>query len=560
MVVPGRWWRVPQTVDTITPGRPDYNEQSRYAKTIRTDNETWGDVPADERALAHRDSQMTCFACHSSWVTGCFGCHLSMQANFKMPNRHFEGGDSRNFTTYNFQVLRDDIFMLGRDGTVTSHKVAPVRSSSAVLVSSQNQNREWIYSQQQTTSAEGFSGQAFNTHVPHTVRAKETKGCSDCHVSEQNDNNAWMAQLLLQGTNFVNFMGRYVYVAAGDALEAVVVTEQSEPQAVLGSTLHSRAYPANYEKFVRGGRELETAYEHAGNPRVLQVQLRGEYAYVAAGEGGLRVYDVAQIDQKGFSERITTAPVSPLGQKFYVKTRYATAVATPTTLAVDPARWRLSTDGPMIAPEQVGASKEMLINEEQPIHPLYAYLYVVDREEGLILVNAATLLDGDPLNNFLKRAVTFNPDGALDGASNITIAGTYAYITTERGLSVVNIDDPLYPQIVAQIGAPALKRPRAVAVQFRYGFVVDEEGLKVIDLTAPAQARLVEKAFVPLADARDVYVARTYAYVAGGREGVSIVDVEQPERPRLDQTYNGEGRLNDTHQVKVAMTNASLFA
>ena len=31
---------------------------------------------------------------------------------------------------------------------------------------------------------------------------------------------------------------------------------------------------------------------------MLQVQLRGEYAYVAAGEGGLRVYDVAQIDRR----------------------------------------------------------------------------------------------------------------------------------------------------------------------------------------------------------------------------------------------------------------------
>ncbi|HEY6189558.1 MAG TPA: multiheme c-type cytochrome [Pyrinomonadaceae bacterium] len=560
MVVPGRWWRVPQTADTITPGTRDYNEKSRYAKTIRTDNETWGDVPPDEKALAHRDSQMNCFACHSSWVTGCFGCHLSMQANRKMPNRHFEGGDSRNFTTYNFQVLRDDIFMLGRDGTVTSHRVAPVRSSSALLVSSQNQNREWIYSQQQTTSAEGFSGQAFNTHVPHTVRSTETKGCGDCHVSERNDNNAWLAQLLLQGTNFVNFMGRYVYVAAGDALEAVVVTEQTEPQAVMGSTLQRVAYPDNYERFVREGRELRTAYEHAGNPRVLQVQLRGEYAYVAAGEGGLRVYDVAQIDQKGFSERITTAPVSSFGQKFYVKTKYATAVAAPTTLAVDPARWRLSTDGRMIAPEQVSASPDKLLNEEQPIHPLYAYLYVVDKYEGLILVNAATLLDGDPLNNFLKRALTFNPDGALNGATNITIAGTYAYITTEHGLAIVNIDDPLHPRLVGQIGAPALVRPRAVAVQFRYGFVVDEEGLKVIDLTTPEQARVVNDARVHLKDARDVYVARTYAYVANGSEGVAIVDVEQPERPRLDQTFNAGGVLNDAHQVKIAMTNASLFA
>ena len=124
-----------------------------------------------------------------------------------------------------------------------------------------------------------------------------------------------------------------------------------EPQAVFGSTLHKIAYPDNYEKFVKGGSELKTFYEHVGNPRVLQVQLRGEYAYVAAGEGGLRVYDVAQIDQKGFSERIVTAPVSRFGQKFWVKTKYATAVAAPTTLAVDPARWRLKTDGTMIDPE-----------------------------------------------------------------------------------------------------------------------------------------------------------------------------------------------------------------
>ncbi|HEV2830021.1 MAG TPA: multiheme c-type cytochrome, partial [Pyrinomonadaceae bacterium] len=571
MVVPGRWWRVIQTLDTVTPGTRDYSEKSRYSKTIRKDNATWGDVPKNDQELAHRDSDMTCVACHSSWVTSCFGCHLSMQANRKMPNRHNEGGDSRNFTQYNFQVLRDDIFMLGRDGTVTGNRVAPVRSSSAVLVSSQNQNREWIYSQQQTTSAEGFAGQAFNTHVPHTVRATETKGCSDCHVSAKNDNNAWLAQLLLQGTNFVNFMGRYVYVAAGDALEAVVATERSEPQAVFGSSLHQIAYPENYEKFVREGRELKTAYEHVGNPRVLQVQLRGEYAYVAAGEGGLRVYDVAQIDQKGFSERITTAPVSRFGQKFWVKTKYATAVAAPTTLAVDPARWRLTRDGTMIDPvsaaKLTGDARKQLLNEEQPIHPLYAYLYVVDRQEGLILVNAATLLDGDPLNNYLKRSLdtakypnaAFNPGGALNDANNINIAGHYAYITSANGLVVVDIDDPLNPRITAQIGAPELRNPCAIAIQFRYGFVVDDHGLKVLDLSTPDSPRLVTGASIALAEARDVYVARTYAYVANGKEGIAIIDVEQPEKPRLDQTFNADGTLNDAHQVKVAMTNASLF-
>jgi hypothetical protein len=205
------------------------------------------------------------------------------------------------------------------------------------------------------------------------------------------------------------------------------------------------------------------------------------------------------------------------------------------------------------------------VNQEQPIHPLYAYLYVVDKYEGLILVNAATLLDGDPLNNYLKRALdpkkfpggAFNPNGALNGGNNISIAGNYAYVTTPEALAVVSLNDPLNPRIVGRI---PLREPKAVAIQFRYAFVVDNEGLKVIEVTEPNQPRLIENAVVPLADAHDLYVARTYAYVANGKEGVAIIDIEKPEQPRLLQKFNAAGQLNDVHQVKIAMTNASLFA
>ena len=191
MVVPGRWWRVPQTIDTINPRAPhseDYNPKSRYAKTMRTDNATWGDVPADNNLLAHRDENMTCFACHTSWTPTCFGCHLSMSANRKTAMLHNEGLETRNYTSYNYDVLRDDVYMLGIDGTVTGHRIAPTRSTCAVVVSSQNANRDWLYYMQQTISAEGYSGQAFNTHVPHTVRATETKVCSDCHLTADGAN------------------------------------------------------------------------------------------------------------------------------------------------------------------------------------------------------------------------------------------------------------------------------------------------------------------------------------------------------------------------------------
>jgi LVIVD repeat len=550
MVVEGTEWEVPETIDTVTPGHPRYRERSRLAKTIRRDGTTWGDVPPDQKELAHADARMTCFTCHSSWMTTCAGCHLPLRANEYRRYLHHEGEISRNWTQYNFQVIRDDAFQLGIDGNVTGNRIAPVRSSSAVLVSSQNLNREWVYSQQQTVSAEGYSGQAFNTHVPHTVRGRESKQCSDCHPSEAGDNNALMAQLLLQGTNLMNFLGRYIYVAEGKAgWEAVIATEQDEPQAVLGSRLHELAYPDEYTRHVARGGMLTDAYRHRGpdivpfgGDDVRSIQLRGEFLYTANGPGGLRVYDVAQIDQKGFSQRVFTAPVSPLGQRFYVRTQNATAVVAPATLAVDPARSR--------RPE----------NAEQPIHPLYAFLYVTDAEEGLILVNAATLLDGDPDNNFLKRDVVFNPNGALDGAVNLTVAGRYVYVLAKRGLVVVDVDNPLQPQVVAEVGAPHLVNPRAIAVQFRYAFVTDQEGLKVIDVTQPARPRPVQGAVVPLTDAQGLYVARAYAYVAAGAEGLAIVDVEKPEAPRLDQMFTADGTLNDARDVKVGMTNASAFA
>ena len=54
----------------------------------------------------------------------------------------------------------------------------------------------------------------------------ETKSCTDCHLSKNNDNNAIMAQLLMQGTGYTNFMGRYCWVAAKEhGIHSVVVTE-----------------------------------------------------------------------------------------------------------------------------------------------------------------------------------------------------------------------------------------------------------------------------------------------------------------------------------------------
>ena len=44
------------------------------------------------------------------------------------------------------------------------------------------------------------------------------------------------------------------------------------------------------------------------------------------------------------------------------------------------------------------------------------------------------------------------------------------------------------------------------------------------------------------------------------RAGLAIVDIERPEHPRLDQTFNAGGKISDARDVKLGMTNVSLFA
>ena len=563
-------WKVSLVKDSVDPESPDFNQLAARAKLMsRTTADgkqfNWGPGVA-AKDLAHKDNEMECFACHTSWTTSCGGCHLPIEANWKTSSHKYEAQTTRNYATYNPQVARDDMFQLGRHMTTKGNMIAPIRSSSALVLSSTNINRDRIYVQQPPISAAGFSSQAFAPHFPHTVRKTETKTCSDCHVSAANDNNAIMAQLLLLGTNYVNFVGLNAWVGLDQGIEAVRVTEWNEPQAVFGSYLQKYAYPDFYKQHVernhrelinwtrgaifdaKGGGETNATEDISNNTHVTGgparcIQLRGEFVYVAEGKGGFQVYDVASIANKDISEKILTAPFSPLGQNMHVATRNATCMALPTNQSIAPLR---------------NTADMRAMNQEQAFHPIYNYAVVTDSEEGLILVDINTLTDREPRNNFLKRAApAWNPNGVLNGARHITLGGDYAYIAANAGLVVVNLADPLKPRLVSVI---ALPDARASALQFRYLFVTDARGLDVIDVTKLEKPHLVAGATFPIADARRLYVARTYAYVAAKKDGLLILDVKNPEQAKLYQKVTFDGQLNDAEDVIVGSTNASLFA
>jgi len=591
IVDPRLSWEVSLVKDAVDPASPTFNAKSARAKMMSKSGADDGlfrfgpGVAMDDRA--HGDPDMACFTCHLSWTTSCGGCHLPIEANWKSKLHHYEGEETRNFATYNPQVARDEMFQLGKHMTTKGAQIAPIRSTSALVLSSTNVNRERIYIQQAPISAAGFSSQAFAPHFPHTVRLTETKTCSDCHLSAADDNNAIMAQTLLLGTNFVNFVGYNAWVGLDGGFEAVRVTEWDEPQTVIGSYLQKYAFPDYYKLHVeQNGRELKNwtrgktfDAKLSGETQPMEefrnivqgtrgevgcLQLRGEYMFVAEGSGGFKVYDVASVANKGFSDAIVSAPFSAFGQKTTVKSKNATCMALPTSQPIAPTRNEgmqanvlkdekgepiLKRDGtPMTLRDA---------NQEQAFLPIYSYAAITDSFEGLILVNVDTLADGEFRNNKLSRAVTWNPDGVLDGARHVVLAGEVAYITAKAGLVVVDLKDPLHPQLAA---VRPLDDARASAVQFRYLWVTDREGVKLFDVTNLRDPVAMPSGTVPLADARRLYLARTYAYVAGKQDGLVILDITRPLTPSIYRRETFGGQMNDAEDVIVGSTNATLFA
>jgi len=125
-------WEIGSDIDSITPGNVHFSEKSFRAKLIKKD----GSVSRKcgrRKFTAHANSSMTATPAILRGRPP-VRCHLQMTANARQAHAAQQGLLTKNYTSYNFQVLRDDIYMLGVDGTVTGHRIAPARSSCAVLV------------------------------------------------------------------------------------------------------------------------------------------------------------------------------------------------------------------------------------------------------------------------------------------------------------------------------------------------------------------------------------------------------------------------------------------
>jgi len=535
-------WVVKQVVDALNPASPQYNPRAAYAKLILK-NGSMGSGSSAEDNLAHGNSKIECFSCHSSWQTTCSGCHLPLDINVKSRDLHYDPQFSRAYAPYNQQAIRTDLYFYGIGTYSLCSKVWPLRPASSTIVSVLDGDRNNVVHEQPLVSTPGYANDAMTPHPPHTVRTRETKTCTDCHMSADNNNNARVASMLGFGTNALNYMGSFVYTAVnGKGITAVEVAEGDEPVPVIGSNFDHILYPESFDKFVKGGRKLHVSHTRRA-PKIVSVVVRGEYAIAAEGSDGFRLYDIANINNKQFAQRIVQHVNSPLGEGSVVKSPDATSLYLPSSL-----------------PMALGR-RTMAQNREAPIHEIFRYALGTDRKDGLVLIDVNTLTDQDPENNYLLTRVRYNPDGRLSGAMAAKTWGHYAYVVSEStGLNVVDLNDPVQPRYVWGSSAGVLDGARAIEIQLRYAFVLDRGGMKVFDITNPEQPAFVPGATVSLAGGRGFTIFRTYAVVAAGKQGLAIIDVANPEKPGAPTFFTAEGALNDAQDVTVGETNVSYFA
>lgn len=157
------------------------------------------------------------------------------------------------------------------------------------------------------------------------------------------------------------------------------------------------------------------------------------------------------------------------------------------------------------------------------VDPARKLAYVASTDFGLTVFDLTN--PGDPV-------ALGAPNPPFEGLS-VAAAGSLAAVNSGAGLQIVDVSDPVLPQVIGSLAIQG--RGIAMAGSFAY-LRVPMSGspghihLAVVDLRNPSSPRLLSQVYVAGGDR--VEVAGSYAYVTTG-SALAIYDVANPSSPQL---------------------------
>jgi hypothetical protein len=256
-------------------------------------------------------------------------------------------------------------------------------------------------------------------------------------------------------------VGDVLYVVSGDSLRVYRVTDTADP--VGSTTFHSSiSLPAPAEDIV----------------------ISGDYAYVAAGEAGLRIFDV----------------------------RNATA-ATPAIAEAG-------------GYDTAGSAVNVAVSG--------SHAYVADEDNGLVILDITT-----PASPALVTTIAA-PSGLFYGVLSVDVSGGVLYFSADFDVWIYDVGTPASPALLGRYRAGNLIRK--VRASGSYLYVTDTQGLRSIPVDKVSLPR--GPALYTAADAvREVKLHGDLAFVRMDHS-VDILDMRNAGEPALLSSYAVQGFEN----------------
>ncbi len=490
--VTGQEHVIPQLMDILDPDSPLYDRRAACYMNGNHIRENGG---------------LECYACHTGWVSNCFGCHFERderQMGTNLVTRELEIGKTRTANKI-FETFRPFMFGLNSEGRVAPYIVGcqPIADVTAPDGSK-------ILNFKMPVTSNGLSGLSLNPVQPHTVRgAGEVRTCVECHRAPPS---------LGLGSGNYAIARNYAFVAADDGVH--VYDRNSDPAA-----------PSEVAVL-----DAPDAVAMASLPDV--VEGTASYLYAATGAGGVRIFDLtgglnttpaATIDSVHAIDVARTARYlyvvdSGTGVRIY-DCDNPTAPALTATVAIAEARrvvpWGIhllvaaGSDGLVVVniadrsrPEIVGGFGGIFAADVQPYAhyqagPAFAVrAYVADPNAGVHVLDLLPEVATPRLVTTLEM-----PDGAwgLDTytryvpADDTTPSREHDYLYVAGGASGLYVFDITRPDAIDEVTA------------------VNDLGGKVVDVDVASQLA------PPGVD--------DYAVLANETLGMQLVDVTDPLAP-----------------------------
>ncbi len=321
---------VPSLDDFLSPASPGYNADAHAAMDANHIKPNGG---------------LECYACHSSWVPNCYGCHFERdetQVGLNLMTGQYEVGKASTNNKI-FESMRN--FSLGPN---SEGRVAPYIVGCQPMADVTDAQGNKLMEFKMPVTSNGLSGLAMDPVQPHTVRGVgEVRTCVECHRSppsmgfgtgnysvgretvytagptglKRYDRNAAagqppvLADLPLAGTaqamvsvpNGVEGTADYLYVAEGSAgvevFDLTAGVPASPIHTITGVNAIDVSRVARYLYVVDQGVGIKiydtdspTAATLVGSvamPNALRAKPFGIHLFVAAGSSGMQVINIA---------------------------------------------------------------------------------------------------------------------------------------------------------------------------------------------------------------------------------------------------------------------------